>query len=85
VAALQVSATAPSHEVTDIHIHIQPWDQLRPDVQARMRKGRADYDDIQAMIADPARFLSYLDAAGVLRAGIINYPSPDIMGFTEEA
>ncbi len=72
-------------EVTDIHIHIQPWDQLRPEVRERMRKGRGDYDDIQAMIADPARFLSCLDAAGVARAGIINYPSPDIMGFTEEA
>ncbi|HXI02853.1 MAG TPA: amidohydrolase family protein [Candidatus Saccharimonadales bacterium] len=72
-------------EITDIHIHIQPWDQLQPAVRERMRHGRRDYDEILAMIRDPARFLDYLDAAGVMRAGIINYPSPDIMGFSDEA
>ena len=75
----------PGDEITDIHIHIQPWDQLQPAVQERMRRGRADYDDILAMIQDPARFLGYLDQAGIERAGIINYPSPDIMGFSDEA
>jgi predicted TIM-barrel fold metal-dependent hydrolase len=72
-------------EVTDIHIHIQPWEMLHPEVQKKMRRGRTDYDDIMAMIKDPAKFLAYLDSAGIYRAGIINYPSPDIMGFTDEA
>lgn len=79
-----MSAAHPN-EITDIHIHIQPWDQLRPDVRERMGRGRSDRDAILAMIEDPARFLAYLDEAGVERAGIINYPSPDIMGFTDEA
>lgn len=73
------------HEITDIHIHIQPWDQLQPAVRERMRHGRGDYDRIMAMIEDPAVFLDYLDRAGVTRAGIINYPSPDIMGFSDGA
>lgn len=72
-------------DITDIHIHIQPWDQLQPAVRERMRHGRNDYDRILAMIEDPAVFLDYLDGAGVSRAGIINYPSPDIMGFSEGA
>jgi len=72
-------------EVTDIHIHIQPWDQLKPAVQERMRRGRTDYEQILGMIRDPAALLDYLDAAGVARAGIINYPSPDIMGFDDDA
>jgi len=72
-------------EITDIHIHIQPWDQLHPAVQEKMRRGRQDYDEIMAMIQDPAKFLDYLDQAGIERAGIINYPSPDIMGFSDEA
>jgi hypothetical protein len=70
-------------DVTDIHIHIQPWDQLQPDVASRMRKGRDDFDMIMAMIDEPAVFLDYLDRVGVTRAGIINYPSPDIMGFSD--
>ncbi|MBI3450151.1 MAG: amidohydrolase [Acidobacteria bacterium] len=72
-------------EITDVHVHIQPWDQLRPAVQQRMALGRSDFDLIQRMIADPAVFLDHLDATGVARAGIINYPSPDIMGFDDRA
>jgi predicted TIM-barrel fold metal-dependent hydrolase len=73
------------NDITDIHIHIQPWSQLRPEVQERMRRGRSDYDSILAMIKDPAVFLDHLDQAGIARAGIINYPSPDVMGFSDEA
>jgi len=72
-------------DITDIHIHIQPWDQLHPAVRERMRRGRRDYDEILKMIEDPSAFLDYLDLSGVERAGIINYPSQDIMGFSEEA
>jgi len=73
------------YEITDIHIHIQPWDQLQPAVLEKMRRGRREYDEILMMIKDPALFLDYLDAAGVSRAGLINYPSPDVMGFSGEA
>jgi len=75
----------PASGITDIHIHIQPWDQLRPAVRQRMAIGRSDFDLIQRMIADPAVFLDHLDAVGIVRAGIINYPSPDIMGFDDGA
>jgi len=75
----------PGAEITDIHVHIQPWDQLKPAVQERMRRGRGDFEQILKMIQDPAALLDYLDAAGVARAGLINYPSPDIMGFDDRA
>jgi len=76
--------SAPA-DITDIHIHIQPWDQLLPAVQERMRRGRPEYERILKMIGDPVAFIDYLDAAGVARAALINYPSPDIMGFDDGA
>jgi predicted TIM-barrel fold metal-dependent hydrolase len=72
-------------EITDLHVHIQPWDQLQPAVLDRMSRGRSERDLILRMIDDPALFLHYLDEAGVARAGLINYPSPDIMGFDDRA
>jgi hypothetical protein len=68
--------------VIDIHIHIQPWEQLKPAVQEKMRAGRKDLDQILHFIQSPKAFLEFLDANGVERAGLINYPSPDLMGFT---
>jgi predicted TIM-barrel fold metal-dependent hydrolase len=71
--------------VIDFHIHIQPWDTMKPDVLARMRAGRPGFDDLMALSRDPSRFLRRLDAAGIERAGIINYTSPDLMGFDESS
>ncbi len=69
-------------KVIDIHIHIQPWEQLKPAVQERMRAGRKDFEQILRFIQSPKAFLEFLDANGIERAGLINYPSPDLMGFT---
>jgi len=68
--------------IIDIHIHIQPWEQLKPEVHAKMIAGRNDMAAIQKFIESPQAFLEFLDANGVERAGLINYPSPDLMGFT---
>jgi predicted TIM-barrel fold metal-dependent hydrolase len=68
--------------VIDIHVHIQPWEQLKPGVREKMIAGRKDLADIERFIQSPAAFLQFLDAHGIERAGLINYPSPDLMGFT---
>jgi hypothetical protein len=68
--------------IIDIHIHIQPWEQLKPAVREKMTAGRQDVPAILKFIASPKAFLEFLDANGVERAGLINYPSPDLMGFT---
>ena len=68
--------------IIDIHVHIQPWEQLKPEVHARMTAGRKDMAEIKKFIASSKAFLAFLDANGVERAGLINYPSPDLMGFT---
>ena len=42
--------------VVDLHVHVQPWDQLLPPVAAAMKRGRADMADIERYIQDPAAF-----------------------------
>ena len=69
--------------VSDLHIHIQPWRQLKPDVLEVMRKGQ-DWDRVSALMDDPKLLLEVLDEADIWRVGLINYPSPDLMGFTDE-
>lgn len=70
--------------ITDAHVHVQPWDQLKPEARARMAKGRADFAALEKMMREPASVLERMDAAGVARIGVINYVSPALMGFTRE-
>lgn len=71
--------------VFDAHIHVQPWHMLRPEVAARMWNGRQDRDAILRVAQDPEALLRFLDTEGIDRAALVNYVSPDVMGFTEEA
>jgi predicted TIM-barrel fold metal-dependent hydrolase len=68
--------------VTDAHIHVQPWWELRPEVLDVMTRGRADVDELQRIMKSPEHLLRRLDADGIDRAVLVNYPSPDLMGFT---
>lgn len=69
--------------VIDAHIHIQPFHMMKPGVQATFwhRKDRAFFE---AFAADPRALLRQMDDDGVERVGLINYVSPDVMGFTAE-
>src|SRR5690242_10197387 len=69
--------------VIDLHVHIQPWEQLRPAVRARM-ESRPDAAELAALMHRPAEVLARMDRAGIERIGMINYVSPDLMGFTPE-
>ena len=68
--------------ITDCHVHISPIDEMRPESRALL--ARLDTDLVRAL-AVPARFLELLDAAGVERAVLINYVSPEVIGYTEKA
>jgi predicted TIM-barrel fold metal-dependent hydrolase len=70
--------------IIDAHVHIQPWRQFRPEALRRMEAGRADAARIRALCDDPPAFLGFLDDEGVDRAVLVNYVSPDIIGFTDE-
>lgn len=70
--------------ITDAHVHVQPWNMLKPSVRERMAKGRDDYAALERMMSDPEEVLRRMDEAGIARIGVINYVSPTLMGFTEE-
>ncbi|MBI4499664.1 MAG: amidohydrolase family protein [Gemmatimonadetes bacterium] len=70
--------------VTDLHVHIQPWRQLKPAVAEVMRRGKEEHwERLITLMDDPKALLQVLDASGIWRVGLINYPSPDLMGFDD--
>ncbi len=70
--------------IIDIHVHIQPLNMLKPAVREVIRQSRRDFDQIERFSADPSTFLKYLDEAGIERAGLISYASPEVTGYTSE-
>lgn len=70
--------------VIDIHIHIQPWNMLKPEVLEGWKRNQPDFENLLGYAQDPGKFLRHLDAEGVERTALINYVSPDVMGFSEE-
>jgi predicted TIM-barrel fold metal-dependent hydrolase len=69
--------------VVDAHVHIQPWSEFRPEALRTMAALRADLDHIRSLCDSPDAFLRFLDAEGVDRAVLVNYVSPDVIGFTD--
>jgi hypothetical protein len=66
-------------------VHIQPWKQLKPAVMEAMRRGKeAHWDFLMQLMDDPQVLLEVMDRSGIWRVGMVNYPSPDLMGFTME-
>jgi predicted TIM-barrel fold metal-dependent hydrolase len=79
------SLPARAHGITDVHVHIQPWRQMKPEVMDAMRRGKeSHWEFLLALMDDPQALLEVMDRAGVWRVGLVNYPSPDLMGFTDE-
>lgn len=71
-------------KVIDIHVHMQPLARMKPECRELIRRTQPDFDTILELVNDPAKFVALLDREGIERAGIINYVSPVVMGFTEE-
>ena len=57
---------------------------LKPDVQHTFWKRKDNRAELEAFAEDPAKLLRQMDADRVERVGLINYVSPDVMGFTSE-
>jgi uncharacterized protein len=71
--------------VTDAHIHIQPFHMLAPAVADTFWKGKSNRAELEAYAMDSRRLLERMDEEDITRAGLINYVSPDVMGFTDAA
>jgi len=66
--------------VVDIHVHLQPWEQMLPAVRARM-ESRPGAAELAELMRRPEEVLALMDRAGIERIGMVNYVSP-LMGFT---
>ena len=58
---------------------------LRAPVRERLWQGRAGVESVLEMVRDPERLLRFLDDEGIETAVLVNYVSPDVMGFTPES
>ncbi len=68
--------------VVDVHVHIQPWEQMRPEARAKIGTSPAEQAALAALMHRPDEILARMDRAGIERIVMINYVSPDLMGFT---
>jgi len=71
--------------VTDAHIHIQPFHMMPPAIAATFWKGKPNRAELESYATDPRRLLAKMDEERIERVGLINYVSPDLMGFTDDA
>lgn len=71
------------YAITDIHVHIQPWEQMHPQARDVMAARRDNYEELQEMMLDPHAVLAAMDDAGIDRIGMINYVAAELMGFTD--
>jgi predicted TIM-barrel fold metal-dependent hydrolase len=69
--------------ITDCHVHIQPLEMYKPESLALVKKKRPDYADIEEYSRSPKKFLAHMNSIGLDRAVLINYVSPDVLGFTD--
>jgi predicted TIM-barrel fold metal-dependent hydrolase len=70
--------------VTDCHVHINPVWEMRPEARA-LFGAAAHHESVEEYDRSPAKFLEYLDRSGVERAVLVNYVSPEIIGYTTKA
>jgi uncharacterized protein len=72
-------------QITDAHVHIQPFHMMPPRIAEMFWRGKPNRAELEGFAADPRALLARMDADGIARVGLINYVSPDLMGFTDEA
>ena len=72
------------YKFIDIHVHITPWDAVKPAVAAAVMATQPDPHRLHELSTDPHQLVAYMDERNIEWLGLINYLSPDIIGYTEE-
>lgn len=67
--------------IFDCHVHVQPWEQLRPEALAVMRGVRKDLDRVARALSGAGELLKLMDEEGIERICLINYVAPEVIGF----
>ena len=55
---------------------------MKPDVRRAFWQNKGNRAELEALAEEPSKLLRQMDADGIERVGLINYVSPDVMGFT---
>lgn len=71
--------------ITDCHVHINPVWEMLPPARATISSHHKDFEEIERYLRDPQLFLAYMDRCGVERSVLINYVSPEVVGYTERS
>jgi hypothetical protein len=80
------SGDRTSMRITDVHVHVLPWDMLKAPVRETMHRHlAANWEQLLAVSDDPAALLQIMDDSGVARVGLVTDVSPNVMGMTDEA
>lgn len=69
------------YRVLDAHVHLHPSWMMRPAVKAMFEAERSDVPDVRRYEESPDAFVAHLDEQGLDAACIVNYVSPDVMGY----
>lgn len=75
--------TYGEYRVYDVHLHVQPWELMKPAVRTLLERASTDLDHAYAIQKDPQQLIQFLDAEGVDRAVLVNYVAPDVTGTDE--
>lgn len=68
--------------ITDCHIHIHPLEMIKPAALEVIKRNRSGFSQIEEFCRSPKAFLNHMDREGLDRAVLINYVSPEVIGFT---
>jgi uncharacterized protein len=80
----QPSTLTPSPvRVFDCHVHVQPWEQLKPEALAVMKRAGADLATVERALSGPQELLRLMDREGIEKVALINYVAPEVMGFDD--
>ncbi len=74
-----------NYRIIDAHTHIMPWDQIKPENLAAFRRTHKNYAQIVDVTSHPDKLVRYMDRLNVEKLVLINYPSPEVIGFTAAA
>src|SRR2546427_12755873 len=67
--------------ITDVHIHVQPWRELKPNVLALMWRGQDAHRDLMIQVMDdPRALLEVMDRSQVWRGGVGGFTPPPRRG-----
>lgn len=74
---------ALDYKVIDIHVHVTPWEMLSPAAAAAMKATHPNRGFLHELSINPDELVAYTDAHKIEWVGLINYLSPEVVGYTE--